>query len=390
MRRIIMKRRLIVLLTALTLTAGLIAGCGSSEGAADAEAIPEEVAQESDNAANADASEAVVGMANPWVTITEDEAKELCLRLFKAPEGAQVQEWLKCEDLGDPDKGIGPLVQLSFELDGMEFTARAQQGASQDADIAGNYVEWTVGPEEVTLANWGGDNMTGETYRAITDTGYVDMITWYDTEIGISYSLSVAAADLDGFDIQAIAEQMYNEENEAFAYGPSDFVQEQSGILSFDTYDDVIAALKPGQGYAYIKLYGSDEELLAVTDLVFEADHTACEASIYGKPDGKVTELSVVSGAGSAFPLRLEDGILYSGSNHSYETYFISADFGGLMMKDYISDGIDTGTNEFSGFTRTENTFEAESKDYTGGQEEFEKLLEERETKPAIEFTVVE
>ena len=33
-------------------------------------------------------------------------------------------------------------------------------------------------------------------------------------EIGIKYSLSVAAEDLDGFDIQAIAEQMYCAENE--------------------------------------------------------------------------------------------------------------------------------------------------------------------------------
>jgi hypothetical protein len=232
--------------------------------------------------------------------------------------------------------------------------------------------------------------MPGKVYRSINDSGYVDMITWYDMEIGISYSLSVAAKDLDGFDIQAVAEQMYAEENEPYGNEPSDFVQMQSGKTSFDSYDDVISALTAGQGYAYIKLYGSDEELLAVTDLVFEADHTAYEASIYGTLEGKVTQLSLVSGAGSSYPLRLEDGILYAGSNHSYETYFISADFGGLMMKDYITDGIDTGTNEFSGFTRQENTFEAESTDFTGGEDEFQKLLSERENKPAIEFTVVE
>ncbi len=247
-----------------------------------------------------------------------------------------------------------------------------------------------MGPEDATLANWGEGHMPGKTYRAINETGYVDMITWYDIEIGIAYSLSVAAADLDGFDIQAVAEQMYNEENEAFADMPSDFVQEQSGKTSFDSYDDVIAALTPGQGYAYIELKGSDEKLLAVTDLVFEADHTAYEASIYGILDGKVSQLSVVTGAGSSYPLRVEDGILYSGSNHSYETYFISAEYGGLMMKDSISDGVDTGTNEFSGFTREENTFDAPTTDYTGSQEEFDKLLAERENKKAIEFTVVE
>ena len=60
------------------------------------------------------------------------------------------------------------------------------------------------------------------------------------------------------------------------------------------------------------------------------------------------------------------------------------------MMKDYISDGVDSGNNEFTGFTREKNTFDAESKEFTGGQDEFNKLLAERENKPIIEFTVVQ
>ena len=36
-----------------------------------------------------------------------------------------------------------------------------------------------------------------------------DLCTWYDIEIGISYSLSTTAKDLDGFDIQGIVEAMY-------------------------------------------------------------------------------------------------------------------------------------------------------------------------------------
>ena len=382
-----MKRKFLILTTVLTLTAGMIAGCGATEETAVAEVTQEEISAKGENSGE---TEELVGMANPWVTVSEEEAKEACMRLFKAPEGAQNQEWSVCADLGDPQNGVGPLVQLNFALDNMNFNARAQQGAAEDADIAGNYVDWTVGPDAVTLANWGGGNMTGKTYRAVTDTGYVDMITWYDVEIGIAYSLSVAAEDLEGFDIQAIAEQMYAEESEDFGYGPDDFVQMQAGVSSFNSYDDVIAALTTGQGYAYIKLIGSDEDILAVSDLVFEYDHSACNASLYGIVDGKVTFLSVVSGAGSSYPLRVADGILYAGSNHSYETYFISEDFGGIMMKDYISDGVDSGNNEFTGFTREKNTFDAESKEFTGGQEEFDKLLAERENKPIIEFTVVE
>ena len=383
-----MKKKIVALLGVCVLAAASLTACGKADEAVPAveeNAPVEETVEEVADTAEEEEEESV-GMANPWVDITEEEANELCLRLFKAPEGATVQGWMKCEDLGDPDKGIGPMIQLSFALDDMNFTARAQQGAAEDTDIAGNYVEWTVGPEDCTLANWGGGNMAGKMYRSINDTGYVDMITWYDMEIGISYSLSVAAKDLDGFDIQAVAEQMFNGEIE-FEDMPADFLQEQSGITQFGSYDDVIAQLKSGQGYAYIKVIGSDEEILAVTDLVFEYDHSACEASLYGKPEGEVKQLGLVSGNGSSNPLRLEDGIIYAGTNHTYETYFLSED-GYLMYKDSVDDGVNLGTNEFSGFTREKNTFD--TNDYTGGQEEFDKLMAERENKPVIEFTVIE
>ena len=176
--------------------------------------------------------EPAVGMANPWVEITEREANEICLRLFKAPDGATEVKWLKCEKLGNPEQGIKPMVQLSFTLDDLNFTARAWQGAAEDADISGIYTDWTVGPEDVTLANWGDGNMVGKMYRAINDDGYLDLITWYDIEIGIKYSLSVEAKDLDGFDIQAVAEQMYKGNSEASGTSSdvSEEVEKSDGI----------------------------------------------------------------------------------------------------------------------------------------------------------------
>ena len=394
-----MKKRMVAILTVLVLCCSAVSGCGNAaKPAADAgsgEAVKEEAVPEKEEAVKEEASEETqeaeeeeyTRMANPWVDISAEEAHEIVPRLFKVPDGGEDPEWMKCEDLGDPEKGIGPMVQLSFMLDGMPFTARAQTGAPEDTDIGGNYVEWTYGPEEVTLANWGGGNMKGKMRRSRSESGYVDELTWYDVEIGILYSLSVAAEDLDGFDIQAVVEQMYDGESEPYENVPEDFLQEQSGKTSFETYDEVIAALNKGQGYAYIKLAGSDEEVLAVTDLVFEADHSACEASLYGKIDGKVKGLGLVNGNGSAYPLRLDEGILYGGDNHSYFTYFLSPD-GALMYKDSIEDGVNYGSDEFSGFTREDNSFD--SADFTGGQEEFDKLLAEREKKPLIEFTVAE
>ena len=221
------KVSLTILTTATVMAVPFIFGCGKeapavapapaedvteAPAAEPTEDVTEEPADTQAEDVTEDATE--VGMANPWVEITEEEADTLCPRLFTAPEGANVQAWLKCDELGNPDEELGSVVQLSFELDGMDFTARAQYGAAEDADISGLYVDWTVGPDDVTLANWGEGHMSGKTYRSINEDGYVDLITWYDVEIGIKYSLSVAAKDLDGFDIQAIAEQMYCADNE--------------------------------------------------------------------------------------------------------------------------------------------------------------------------------
>ena len=196
-RSYIMKRvLLLVLAAALCVTA--LAGCGAKP--------KEEPAPAAEPAAEEPKAEAAVGMVNPWKEITEEEAREKCSPLFRVPDGAEVKAWRMCESLADPAAGTGPLIQLDFVLDGMSYTARAQQGAAEDADIAGLYYEWTAGPDDDTLVNRGGGKVPARTYRAIGETETVDLVTWYDA--GVSYALTTAAADLDGFDIVAIADRM--------------------------------------------------------------------------------------------------------------------------------------------------------------------------------------
>ncbi len=171
--------------------------------------------------------------------------------------------------------------------------------------------------------------------------------------------------------------------------GPEDFLQEQSGKTEFENLDDVIANLKPGQGYAKIQLYGCDVDILAVTDTVFEADNSAAEAALYTDIGSGAYNLTLVTGNGSSYPLRYEDGIIYGGDNHEYISYFAyeNEDTVGVMVKDCVSDG--DGAGEYSGFLREENSFDNDT-EFTGGQEEFEAMLAEREEKPVLEFTVVE
>ncbi|WP_031555151.1 hypothetical protein [Oribacterium sp. FC2011] len=155
------------------------------------------------------ASNELVGLANPWRDITYDEAFEVVAKLFKAPEGATNEKWSICESVADPSGVPGPLVQLSFDLDGMSYTAREQVTGDNAEDISGMYFEWTSA-EDITLASWADGQMEGKYYRYIGEKECADVITWYDIEYGASYSLSVTAEDLDGFDLQAVAEAMYD------------------------------------------------------------------------------------------------------------------------------------------------------------------------------------
>ena len=153
-----MKRKLCLILVIILMMA--LCACGKK---AEAPAEPEITAGPDES----------VDMANPWHDITEAEAKELCPKSFIA---------------------------------GNSFTAREQITGDPDADISGMYYDWTH-QMDVTLRNWA--DITCRTYRWIGEEGYADLCSWYDTESETSYSVSVTASDLDGFDLCAIAEALH-------------------------------------------------------------------------------------------------------------------------------------------------------------------------------------
>ena len=399
-----MNRHLKRILGILLLTALMVTACAKApaeapaaepakEEAPAAQPAAEEKKEEAKPAEAEEPEEADVeetgkmGMANPWIKITEEEAREYCPRLFKAPEGAKVLDWMKLDGSEENSSFQDPLVQLDFEMDGLNFFARAHSGISEDEDISGMYLTWTA-EDDVTLANWGEGRMPAKVHRSINDSGMADLITWYDIEIGISYCLGVSAEDLKGFDIQAVAEAMYSAENEPFADEALNFLTEQAGRDEFKDYDDVISCLEKGQGYAMLKLKGYDGEVLAVSDLVFEADQTSDRATLYMLQNGKPVYIGEVNGNGSAYPLRLADGIIYAGDNHNYMTHFMSSAYQGIMVKDYVTDGIDFGDANYMGTLRDVNDFDHDQ-EFTGGEKEFEQLIKDRESKPAITFTVI-
>ena len=143
-----------------------------------------------------------VALPNPWRDVTEEEAQALCPGSLTAPDGAENVRWSAMENGGEP-----ALVQLSFDLNGSSYTAREQVTGDGSADISGMYYNWTA-QTDITLQNWEESAKTGTYFRYIGEDEWADLCSWYDTAKGISYSLSVTAKDLDGFDLQAIAEAL--------------------------------------------------------------------------------------------------------------------------------------------------------------------------------------
>ncbi|GEM_PF-6175277 len=135
-----------------------------------------------------------VQVANPWVDTTAEGLKASLGYEFKLPEGSTnaVYRMNTSVKMGEVD----------FTYDNMKYTARIQ-ATSALTDISGVYANWDV----VDDCNVNG--AAGKSMRSLGKDETIDVIYWYDAKKGLSYSLMTKAKDLDGFDIEAIAEMMY-------------------------------------------------------------------------------------------------------------------------------------------------------------------------------------
>ncbi|MBO4900648.1 MAG: hypothetical protein J5509_10210 [Lachnospiraceae bacterium] len=327
------KKLLTALVIGMIMTAA--AGCGKQEDTpSDAQTTDTAVTDTADDTTTTDAADttdANVSMANPWVETSYEEVKEFHPFLFNAPEGATNVVWRKLEGSESDSASGSPLVELDFTLDGMDFNARTQFGAAEDADISGMYYDWDV-TEDVTFSNWRDGYMTGKMSRAIGDDETADLITWYDIEIGIAYSLSVVAPDLDGFDISAVADAMYVPENAPGSDIPDDDdmeVEEEhvmtTDIEGKDTFTQIVDALPDGTGYTNEKV--GDEDVLLVAGMTFEAGEEypwAIDSEIFWYDNGTPAYLGYVTSGGTAYPLMIKDGKLYTAGNHFVQKYVVT------------------------------------------------------------------
>lgn len=303
-----MKRTLIlaVLILALALSA-----CGKQTAPAETPAAEPAASSEPAQAGEPAA------IANPWRDVAEEEAKALCPASFVVPEGAENVRWSVLDPNADTSGAPGALVQLSFDQHGLNFTAREQVTGDAGADISGMYYEWTA-QNEWPMKTW--NDIPCRCFRFIGDDGYADLCTWYDEASGVSYSLSTTAKDLDGFDLQAIAEALSPRANDpalwyegviaayrtAYAEGKRTDLEYVFGNgLSEYVY------ASSHVGYCFLDLDGDGTEELIIADPVTGPDLPIF--AVYTLSSGVPVELCV-SQARDRFYLRTDNSIINEGS----------------------------------------------------------------------------
>ena len=139
-----------------------------------------------------------VSVANPWEDLTAEELKEASGLSFGVPEGAEgiIYRYLRSEGM----------AEMQFSWSGGEYCARIQPMALEENDlydISGMYYEWTY-EEPVEIGTCFGSISQAQQ----EDESWVERCLWYDADARLMYSLSVKAADIDGLDLTALAEQI--------------------------------------------------------------------------------------------------------------------------------------------------------------------------------------
>lgn len=137
---------------------------------------------------------AEAGLANPWVETTAEGLMESQGVEFGIPEGATNVVYRMMEE--------PQMAEMDFTWEDLDYTARIAPTDGFE-DISGLYYEW-IDEMECTV-----DRCEGVVRRAMDEEMTVDVCLWYDVATGLMYSVSTAAPDLDGFDIQAAADQLF-------------------------------------------------------------------------------------------------------------------------------------------------------------------------------------
>ena len=136
-----------------------------------------------------------IGMSNPWqYEVSPEEIQKMVNESFTVPEDAENVVY----GIMESEK----LAEVQFDIDGVSYCARMEP-ADKFTDISGIYATWDSEENEEI-------NGIDATYRrSITEEEWYDNILYYDAAGKMMHSISATAPDLDGFDLMAVAETIF-------------------------------------------------------------------------------------------------------------------------------------------------------------------------------------
>lgn len=156
----------------------------------------------------------------------------------------------------------------------------------------------------------------------------------------------------------------------------------------YDSYDAVIAGLKPGDAYAYLQIDGYDGDILAVTDYTYQWDNgenAAITAYLYEETeDGKAQLLASVLDGGTNYPIRCTDGVLYATGHAQYGEMTITKDDSGRDQLTYTRHAV------ISYDTDQKAAFETEGDVNVTTEDEFYALYDTVTDMAPVDFQIVE
>ncbi len=179
---------------------------------------------------------------------------------------------------------------------------------------------------------------------------------------------------------------------------PNGFIEEKIQKNEFDSYEEVISYLEAGQAYTYVDVLGSDEPVLLVTEGTYDNqdgknDAVSILAYVYVQNENGVSCSSMIASEGTAYPIALKDGLLYTAGGHMIEADCISQETHALMVKAYVyEDFDDNGTAHYTGFVRSSNQVYEDGKEIDDSDEDhqYQALWDEYTSAEIVNFTVVQ
>ena len=122
-------------------------------------------------------------------------------------------------------------------------------------------------------------------------------------------------------------------------------------------------------------------------------DAVSISAYVYLEDENGVSCGSMIASEGTAYPIAVKDGLLYTAGGHMIEADCISQETHALMVKSYISEDFDeNGTAHYTGFIRSSNQVYEDGKEIDGADEDhqYQALWDEYADAEMVNFTVVQ